>query len=264
VRLYTAGDMARELAWEAASRRVDELHKAWDQEIEAVFAALRERAKLLDQEKRTEGSQARRELAQEAADRALAGAVTSYLEGLAAQAQGNDASAVTIPTGFRAASLVLAGPPVAEIQALLGDILTDVAEGASDDPTARARQSAIWALGQGLSPHGEDVAEALRGSKLDPEWAERFSQLAERLTALEGPSSRLAQLEAYRGGEKLDLLKAHVGSLQAYGSERLLTALGRPEKLAGTSAPRPGPLVLGRGAAMPGPAFHAMLDGLFK
>jgi hypothetical protein len=261
--IYTQTDMARDVARSAASRNVDQLLKAWDLEIQAAFEKLRKKGAELDQQKRAENAEQRRLLAQEAADRALGEAVGNYLEGLANQARSNDSSAVTVPSGYRAASLVLSGPPIADIHALIGNILEDIVDGRSDSPS-RAQQSAAWALGQGLSPHPGDLAAILDGAGADQAWSSHFREIGAALERVDAARFKHAQLQGFTGHERINLLQEHVSALKAYGSDRLVDLVTRPASLTGgTRAPADPPATQAQRGGMSGNEFNRMLDDLF-
>ena len=161
------------------------------------------------------------ESAQRAADQALGHSVSSYLQGLVAQAESNDASAVTIPTGIRVASTTISGPPLGEIEALIADVQGEVREGKSDSPTQRARQSAAWALGHGLMPHPGDIARLL-GGQGNKGWAKQFGETGRKLDRFAEAGVGNAHLRALNAGERLDVMDGYCSLLAQYGADRLM------------------------------------------
>lgn len=259
-RLYSMADMARDLQRDAQNQRMREMMKAWDLEIAAAFERLRTQATEQNELKKAEGSEARRRQAAEAADAALAAAVTNYLHGLFADAADSPAS-ITVPTGFRAASLVLAGPALGEINALLSDIQEAMGDD-DDQPAMRAQASASWALGRGFAPHPGDLATVLAAADTDPLYADRFGALSKSLDGLDSDQPKHGQLKAYAGHQRIDLLKDHVQVVRAFGGSRLLDLLHRPGALADTSAKQAPPTIYRPGAVSTG-VLHGVLDNLF-
>ncbi len=234
-RLYSGADMARDLQRQAQNESMRHLLTAWDKEIEAAFEHLRQQAAEQAQVQKAEASEARRKRSLEAQDRALAAAVSSYLQQAANVAEDGGLPTLSIPTGYRAASLVLAGPAVGEINALLSDIQHELKD-RGDDPALSAQASATWALGAGLAPHPADLATILGAAQIDPSYGERFEDLARQLASLEGPQPKHGQLKGFAGHQKIDVLQDHVKVMGAFGAPRLINVLGHPASLIGTTA----------------------------
>lgn len=264
-RLNANADLARDMVQDAISQNMDRLIQAWDKEIDAAFEALRQKAAQMEVTKRLENDQARRRLSQEAADSALSSSVASYLEGLAVQAQANDASAVCVPTGFLAASTMICGPALAGLADLIDDIQGEVNEGSSDSPIVVARQSAAWALGEGLPPHGRDLSAILDHFGLDAAWSERFSALATRLDDAQLKNPGHGQLKGVVGHERINLLREHIKTLDAFGGPRLIGLVSNPAGLVGTNpgGPLPGVNTTSNSGVAPA-TLNRILDGLFS
>ena len=267
MRTYSGDQMAREIILADQNRRMERLLQSWDKEIQAAFDHLKTEGVRIAQEHSVRAAEDGRRAAQEAADAALTSSIASYLEGLAGQAKGNDTSAVSVPTGIRVASSLFAGPPLAEINALLSQVEKDVTTGADDSPQALAQESAAWALGHGLMPHPGDLATLLGTAGVDDAWASRFKSIGDALDGLEGKSFKNSQLKAHVAHEQFSLLKDHVNVLQSYSAERLVGLVAQPGNLGATlgaiTIAPPSQSQNASRARMPDKEFNRMLDNLF-
>lgn len=196
--------------------------------------------------------------AQHAADEALGQAVGTHLQGIAVQAEANDVSAISIPTGMQVASTTIKGPVQAELSALLATAQAAVVEG-RDDNTNSARQSALWAMGKGFLPHPADISQLMKAAGADQSIASTFGGLADALVSLDREPYRDPRLNALAGSQRLDLMESYCALLGAYGPGPLLDLVTNLEARAGLpseiSKPKPGELRSGE--------FNQMLDDLF-
>lgn len=253
---------------DAQSRNMERLLRAWDAEIEAAAEHLRKEAVRIANEQAARALEQSKAQAQEAADAALTHSISSYLEGLAVQAQSNDASAVSIPSGVRVASTSFAGPALTEISALVSEAEREIGEGRFDSATESSQRSATWALEHGLMPHPGDLGRLVAASGVDASWGERFSQLGAKLDNIDaGASVRHGQMKAYLAHEKLGALQDYVNVLGAFGGGRVVGLVSNPASLGGIGAlsgtPPTSSQSGGARGKMPEREFNKMLDNLF-
>lgn len=250
--------MAEHARWQAQSAAIDTLLDAWAKEIERGTERLKEEAKEIARLKDQQAIEAGREQARIAQETQNANAYAAYLSGLAITAQDNDS--VTVPTGFRVASGVVSGPPIAE---LIADVSAEIQDG-DDTHDLRARQSIQFALGHGLMPHPSDLSEVLEARGIDADWAAKFQDLGQALDALDTNAFKNAQLKGVVGHNRIDVLSQHVKLLAAYSPDRILTITTKPDALKATPAPTLPSLQAPRGGKMEPAAFSKMMDGLFS
>ena len=197
--------------------------------------------------------------AEDALDAALASAVASYLRGLVAAAEGNDSTAISIPTGIRVASATVATSPLGEIEQALNRITHEVAEGREDSAQANAQQSAAWALCHGLLPHPDDLATLLRAGGNNGQWAGHFDALGDALARHDEEKFRHGQLQARTGGGRLEVLRTIADSIQVMGPNALIGVIAKPTRPVHVPAQPPAPST-GSAAS---PDLNAILDDLF-
>ena len=227
---YYTNLRAQQMIEASASQTIDALVRAWDKELDAAFEAIRKRGTQLEQLKHTEAAQARRTLSLKAADEVLASAVRHHLQGLAIEIEAGHIA----PMGCRAASMVLAGPPVGDLPQLIGAAQAEVGEEIIEHATDPAQKSIAWALGEGLPPHGGDIAALLGRADTDPTWAQHFSALARRIDVDASQTFKNPQLQGHTAHAKMDALADHVHALSTFGTQRLLNLVVDPRRLSGT------------------------------
>ena len=246
---------AQQMIEASASQAIDALLKSWDKELDAAFEAIRKRGAELEQLKHAEAASARRALSEQAADEVLASAVRHHLQSLAIEIEAGHVA----PAGCRAASMLLAGPPVGDLSQLIAAVQAETGEELAEEAIHPAQNSIAWALSEGLPPHGHDIATLLGRADTDTAWAKHFSTLARRLEG-DGPGFKNPQLQGHTAHGKMDALAEHVHALSTFGTQRLVNLVVDPRRLSGTQA---GPVTSPSRTSLSPPAFHAMLDGLF-
>jgi hypothetical protein len=218
------------IAEEAASRRMDEMLRAWDKEIQQEFEALREDEKKHEIERDQQTQVELHRAQQEAADLALDAAVANALQNAITDSKGGEKS-LTIPTGVHVASTTIHGPGV-DLAALREELDDDRDTLIDSAKSQQARDSAMWALGHGLMPHPGDLSTLLKSAHVDQDYAGRFDNLKLELNKIDRDSqNRNPQIQGYNAHQRVGVLNELNEALASFGAQRLVALIVRPSRL---------------------------------
>ena len=232
---------------EAQQKSMEALFRGWEQEIEAHQKALEEAH--------------RKAMEQQAQDAALSASIAVYIQGLYEQAQGGRDVSGSVPTDIRVASTTIAGPSMAELNALIS------ASGTVDDAVVdQAQRSAAWAVSHSMVPHPGDLGAILTRVGVDEAWAERFNELGAKLDQLGDAHFKNPQLQVHIGAQRLHAVGETVRLLNEYTPDRTLRLVGNPTSLLDLPGKVGAPSASAQspGAKMGASRFNKMLDGLFS
>lgn len=250
---------AQRMLYDAASDNVDRLLKSWREQIEADYQLILKAGEKLRQDDDAARQLAQRQAQQQAMDAALDHAVADYVENLLSKAQSVDVGALQLP-GIRSVSGVSSGA-MAEISALASEVMEANLNNADGNPELEARRSALGALERGLVPHPGDLSTVQHAKKLDLAFAQHFAELGQKIERLDGSSFKHPRLKVDSGLQRLNLLRDYGDHLNAYGSDRLIQLVGKPEMLVGV--PTPALPLRSQRTSMPEREFNQMLTNLF-
>ncbi|MBI4819506.1 MAG: hypothetical protein HY791_24755 [Deltaproteobacteria bacterium] len=202
---------------EACQETKDRLHEVFEQ-ADASIATLRA------QVREAQG----REQVEHLADAGIANSVASFIQGMIANAEANDSTAISVPVGIRVASNSIAGPAIAGIEAALDRVSTAILEG--DDDVERAKAAVSWGLGHGLMPHPDDLATLLRATPgAGRGWGDKLDQLSYHLSAIDQRSFANTQLQSINGQDRIEIIRNEAKILADLGPDVLVSLLRKPE-----------------------------------
>lgn len=244
---------------EAESKRMEQLFRAWDQEIERGFEALREQAKQHNAQKLTEYTEAQRAYHQDQAGDIAASVLLQRLGHAEVLAEAG--LAVSVPDGLKVASALVRGPALGEIATLAAELHEELGKPADKDADARAQASVAFALEHGLLPHPGEVGRLIDALGIAPDKAKELTTLGAKLDRASEASFAHPRLRYQGASEQLDVLRQTRTELQAMGGETLLKLAYRPEALRGQ--PLPQATATNAQTGMSRPAFDQLLTSLF-
>lgn len=244
---------------EAESKRMEQLFRAWDEEIQRGFEALREQAKQHNTQKLEEYTRAQRQYHQDQAGDIAAAVLVQRLGH--AEVLAEVGLAVAVPEGLKVASALVRGPALGEAATLAAELHEELAKPGARDELGRAQASVAFALEHGLLPHPGELGRLIDALGVAPDKAKELTTLGARLDRSSEPGFSHPRLRIEGASEKLDVLKQTKSELQAMGGETLLRLAFRPESLRGQALPY-APASTAQGG-MGRAAFDQLLTSLF-
>lgn len=245
--------------YEAEAKRMEQLFRAWDQEIARGFEALREDQKKQNAEKLSEYTAAQRQYHQ---DQAADIAASVLLQRLGhAEVLAETGLAVAIPEGLKVASSVVHGPSLGELGTVLAELQEELNKPRDKDDAFAAQASLAFALQSGMLPHPGELGRLIDAVGIAPDKAKELIDLGAKLDRTSESGFSHPRLRYEGAAEKLDVLRQTKNELQAIGGKTLLKLAFRPESLRGQ--PLSYSPVTSPQTGMTRHAFDQMLSGLF-
>lgn len=260
--LYSISQNAFSAIIEAESKRMEALFRAWDQEIERSFEALREEQKKLNTTKLQESIAASREQAQEVAASIAASVLLQRLSGAEVLAE-SSGLAVSVPEGLKVASMFVHGPSLSELSGVAAELQEELQAGGLRDRSRHAQASLAFALEHGLLPHPSELGRVIDELGISPEKAKQLIGLGDQLDRASHQNFSHPGLRFAGAQKTLDALKQTKDEVTAIGGESLLKLALRPESMRGQTLPYNPPGAQSLASGMSKPAFDQMLTGLF-